>query len=406
MPTLAGKQVLLGVTGGIAAYKAPDLVRRLREQGAEVRVVLTRSAARFVTPMTFQAVSGHPARSGLWDEAAEAAMGHIELARWAGLVLIAPATADCVARLAGGMADDLLTTVCLATEAPIVIVPAMNRVMWAKPATQDNLRRLATRGMTMLGPEVGDQACGETGEGRMLEPREIVAALTAAPGVAAEILADRKVLVTAGPTREALDPVRYLTNRSSGKMGYAVAAAAARAGADTILISGPVSLPVPAGVRAVQVETAAQMREAVQAELPGTALFIAAAAVADYRPAHPAPHKLKKHAGEMALELIRNPDILAEVAASSPRPFVVGFAAETEKVEANALLKLEHKSLDLIAANKVGSDCGFDRDENALLVLWKNGREDLGCGTKSELAERLIGLIAERMRAGHQAQDS
>ena len=406
MHTLAGKRVLLGVTGGIAAYKAPDLVRRLKEQGADVRVVLTASATRLVTPVTFQAVSGHPVRSGLWDEAAEAAMGHIELARWADLVVIAPATADFLARLAIGMADDLLTTLCLATDAPIAVAPAMNRLMWANPVTQENVHRLSARGVTLLGPGTGDQACGETGEGRMLEPREIVAALTSGAGAAEGVLAGQKLLITAGPTREALDPVRYLTNRSSGKMGYAVAAAAARAGAEVVLVSGPVSLAAPRGVRLVQVETAAQMRDAVQAELPGAAAFIAAAAVADYRPAHPATHKLKKHAGEMVVELVRNPDILAEVAAASPRPFVVGFAAETQDVEDNARLKLERKSLDMIAANKVGSDCGFDRDENALLVLWSGGRQDLGSGTKAELADRLIGLIAERMRAGHQAQDS
>jgi len=406
MHNLTGKQVLLGVTGGIAAYKAPDLVRRLREQGADVRVVLTASATRLVTPVTFQAVSGHPVRSGLWDEAAEAAMGHIELARWANLVLIAPASADFLARLAVGMADDLLTTLCLATDAPLAVAPAMNRLMWANPVTQENVHRLSARGVTLLGPGTGDQACGETGEGRMLEPREIVAALTSGAGAAEGVLAGQKLLITAGPTREALDPVRYLTNRSSGKMGYAVAAAAARAGAEVVLVSGPVSLAAPRGVRLVQVETAAQMRDAVQAELPGAAAFIAAAAVADYRPAHPATHKLKKHAGEMVVELVRNPDILAEVAAASPRPFVVGFAAETQDVEDNARLKLERKSLDMIAANKVGSDCGFDRDENALLVLWSGGRQDLGSGTKAELADRLIGLIAERMRAGHQAQDS
>jgi phosphopantothenoylcysteine decarboxylase / phosphopantothenate---cysteine ligase len=409
MPSLAGKQVLLGVSGGIAAYKAPDVVRRLREQGAEVRVVLTSSAARFVTPLTFQAVSGNLVRSGLWDEAAEASMGHIELARWADLVLVAPATAGFLARLAAGIADDLLTTLCLATAAPVAVAPAMNRLMWANPATRDNVSLLAARGVLLFGPGSGDQACGETGEGRMLEPHEIVAALAAS--VAPRVddsgpLAGRKIVITAGPTREALDPVRYLTNRSSGKMGYAVAAAAARAGAEAVLISGPVDLPVPAAVRVVRVETAAAMRTAVQAELPGAAVFISAAAVADYRPAHPAPQKMKKHAGEMTLELLRNPDILAEVAAASPRPFVVGFAAETENVEANAQLKLEAKSLDMIAANKVGADCGFDREDNSLLVLWPGGREDFGCGSKAELAQRLLALIGERLHAGHQAQDS
>jgi phosphopantothenoylcysteine decarboxylase / phosphopantothenate---cysteine ligase len=407
MPNLAGKQVLLGVTGGIAAYKSPDLVRRLREQGAEVRVVLTPSAERFVTPLTFQAVSGHPVRGGLWDESAEAAMSHIELARWADLVLVAPATADFLGRLAAGLADDLLATVCLATEAPIAVAPAMNRLMWANPATQDNVRRLAARGVAVLGPGSGNQACGETGEGRMLEPAEIAAALPVPAGRGTGALAGQRVVVTAGPTREALDPVRYLTNRSSGKMGYAVAAAAARAGAEVVLVSGPVELAPPAGVRVVPVDTAAAMRAAVQAELPGATVFVAAAAVADYRPAEQAPQKIKKGAEEIVLALVRNPDILAEVAASSPRPFVVGFAAETENVEANARLKLEGKSLDLIAANRVGADCGFDREDNALLVLWPGGgRVDLGSGSKAELADRLVRLIVERMRAGHQAQDS
>jgi phosphopantothenoylcysteine decarboxylase / phosphopantothenate---cysteine ligase len=406
MPSLSGKHVLLGVTGGIAAYKAPDIVRRLRELGAEVRVVLTASAAQLVTPLTFQAVSGHPVRGSLWDDSAEAAMGHIELARWADVVLVAPATAGFIARLAAGMADDLLTTLCLATDAPIAIAPAMNRLMWANPATRENVARLTARGMTVLGPGAGEQACGETGEGRMLEPREIVAALPVPADERTGALAGKRVLVTAGPTREALDPVRYLTNRSSGKMGYAVAAAAARAGGDVVLVSGPVDIPPPPGARVVRVETAAEMRAAVQAELPGTAVFVSAAAVADYRPAKPAPQKMKKHAGEMSLELVRNPDILAEVAAATPRPFVVGFAAETEHVEANARLKLEGKSLDMIAANKVGADCGFDREDNSLLVLWRGGREDLGSGGKTELAERLVGLITERMRAGHQAQDS
>jgi phosphopantothenoylcysteine decarboxylase / phosphopantothenate---cysteine ligase len=405
MPTLAGKQVLLGVSGGIAAYKAPDLVRRLREQGAEVRVVLTASAARFVAPLTFQAVSGHPVRGGLWDEAAEAAMSHIELARWADLVVIAPATADFLARLAAGLADDLLTTVCLATEAPITAAPAMNRIMWAHQATRENVRRLESRGVHLLGPGTGDQACGEIGEGRMLEPAELVAAL-GSRSMQAGVLAGKCVLITAGPTREALDPVRYLTNRSSGKMGYALAAAAARAGAEVVLVSGPVSLAPPRGVRLIEVETALQMREAVRAELPRVSVFIGAAAVADYRPAHPASQKLKKHANEMVVELIRNPDILAEVAASEPRPFVVGFAAETEDVEINAQLKLERKALDMIAANQVGQDCGFDREDNALVVFWPGGRQDLGCGSKAELADCLVRLIAERALAGHQAEDS
>lgn len=406
MATLAGKKVLLGVTGGIAAYKAPDLVRRLREQGAELRVVLTPAAARFVTPLTFQAVSGHPVRSSLWDEAAEAAMGHIELARWADQVLVAPATADFLARLAAGMADDLLSTLCLATGAPVALAPAMNRLMWNNAATRDNVATLRARGLTVLGPGTGDQACGETGEGRMLEPAEIAAALAETAKAAPGPLSGRKLVITAGPTREALDPVRYLTNRSSGKMGYAVAAAAARMGADVTLVSGPVDLVPPPGVRLARAQTAAQMRDAVHQALPGADIFIGAAAVADYRPAHPSARKIKKRAGEMTLELLRNPDILAEVAAAAPRPFVVGFAAETNDVEDNARQKLEAKSLDLIAANEVGADCGFDREDNALVVLWKGGRRDLGSGAKEDLAERLLELVAERMRASHQAQDS
>jgi len=406
MGSLAGKQVLLGVSGGIAAYKAPDLVRRLRDQGAEVRVVMTPAAARFVTPLTFQAVSGHPVRDSLWDDAAEAAMGHIELARWADLVLVAPATADVLARLAAGMADDLLTTLCLATAAPLCVAPAMNRLMWASAATQDNMARLQGRGVCVLGPAEGPQACGETGAGRMLEPVEIVTMLQGEAAVADGALAGRKVLVTAGPTREALDPVRYLTNRSSGKMGYAVARAALEAGAEVVLVSGPVDQPPPPGARVIRVETAAQMRAAVQGELAATDVFIAAAAVADYRPAQVAERKIKKQADEMQLELLRNPDILAEVAAAEPRPFVVGFAAETDNVEANARKKLEGKRLDMIAANRVGADCGFDREDNALRVLWPGGGEDLGSGAKAGLARRLVELIAERMRAGHQAQDS
>ena len=405
MGNLAGKHLLLGVTGGIAAYKAPDLVRRLRDEGAEVRVVLTPAAARFVTPLTFQAVSGHPVRDSLWDEAAEAAMGHIELARWADMVLVAPATADFLARLAAGMADDLLTTLCLATEAPLSVAPAMNRVMWGHAATRDNLARLGARGVRVLGPAAGAQACGETGEGRMLEPAEIVAGLAAPAVRGTGALQGQRVVVTAGPTREALDPVRYLTNRSSGKMGYAVAAAALEAGAEVTLVSGPVDLPAPAGCRVVPVETAEQMRAAVRAALPGAHVFIGAAAVADYRPAQPAARKIKKQADTLQLELVRNPDILAEVAAATPRPFVVGFAAETDEVEANARKKLEAKKLDMIAANRVGADCGFDREDNALRVLWPGGASDLGSGPKSGLARRLVELIVERMRAGHQAEN-
>jgi phosphopantothenoylcysteine decarboxylase/phosphopantothenate--cysteine ligase len=392
---MAGKRVLLGVTGGIAAYKAPDLVRRLRERGADVRVVMTASATRFVTPLTFQAVSGHPVRTDLWDPAAEASMGHIELARWADVVVVAPATADFLARLAGGHADDLLTTLCLATAAPVHAAPAMNRQMWANAATGANVATLAGRGIVLHGPASGDQACGETGEGRMLEPLEIVAALEAA--APAGPLAGRRLVVTAGPTREPLDPVRYLTNRSSGKMGYAVAAAAARAGADVTLVSGPVAIDPPADVATVQVETAGQMLEAVMGVIEGADAFVAAAAVADYRPVSAADRKIKKGEQDGSLELVLNPDILAQVAALPRRPLVVGFAAETDEVEANARKKLETKRLDLIAANRVGADCGFDADHNALVVLTPRERIDLGSGSKAELAGRLVTLIAERL---------
>jgi phosphopantothenoylcysteine decarboxylase/phosphopantothenate--cysteine ligase len=400
MAELTGKKVLLGVTGGIAAYKSPDLVRRLRERGAEVIVVMTDGATHFVTPTTFQAVSGHPVRSGLWDEAAEAAMGHIELARWADQVLIAPASADFLARFAAGMADDLLTTLCLATDAPIAVAPAMNRLMWSNAATRNNVARLTSRGVAVLGPGSGDQACGETGDGRMLEPTEIAEALAGdlADSLlpAAGPLSGRKVVVTAGPTREPIDPVRYITNRSSGKMGYAVAAAARAAGAEVVLVSGPVSLPTPDGVTRIDVETAAAMHEAVQEAVADADIFIGAAAVVDYGPAVVADHKIKKKDETMRLELNRVTDVLAEVAARPDRPFVVGFAAETQDLETHARAKLENKRLDMIAANLVGPGVGFDCDHNTLRVLWADGSKDLGQAPKSELAGRLIAAIVER----------
>ena len=395
MSSLAGKHVLLGVTGGIAAYTSPDLVRRLLERGASVRVVMTGSATRFVTPLTFQAVSGHPVRAELWDSTAEAAMGHIELARWADLVLVAPATADFLAGLAAGLADDRLATLCLATEAPLHVVPAMNRQMWAHPATRSTVATLAGRGVGIHGPGEGDQACGETGAGRMLEPLEIVAALEAA--LPAGRLAGARFVITAGPTREPLDPVRYLSNRSSGKMGYAVAAAAAALGARVTLVSGPVSLPPPAGVETVPVETAGEMQDAVVRALPGADVFIGAAAVADYRPAAAADRKIKKSEAPMHVDLVPNPDILAQVAALDGRPLVVGFAAETNDVEANARKKLDAKGLDMIAANRVGAECGFDADDNALVVLTAEVRIDLGAGSKEALARSLVHLIADRL---------
>jgi phosphopantothenoylcysteine decarboxylase/phosphopantothenate--cysteine ligase len=396
MPELDGKKVLLGVTGGIAAYKSPDLVRRLRERGADVSVVMTDGATRFVTPTTFQAVSGRPVRAGLWDEAAEAAMGHIELARWADQVVIAPASADFLARLAAGMADDLLTTLCLATDAPIAVAPAMNRLMWANPATRENIERLAARGVAVLGPGSGDQACGETGEGRMLEPAVIAEAVAAGLPADAGPLSGRRVVVTAGPTREPIDPVRYITNRSSGKMGYAVAAAARAAGAEVVLVSGPVNLATPVGVTRIDVETASAMHQAVQEAVAGADIFIGAAAIADYGPATVAEHKIKKKDETMRLELTRVTDVLAAVAARPDRPFVVGFAAETQDLETHARAKLEKKKLDMIAANLVGPGVGFDCDHNTLRVLWDDGSKDLGQASKTELARRLIDAIVER----------
>jgi phosphopantothenoylcysteine decarboxylase/phosphopantothenate--cysteine ligase len=402
MSTRRPPRILLGVTGGIAAYKSPDLVRRLRELGAEVQVVMTEGAKQFVTPLTFQAVSGREVRDSLWDAGAEAAMGHIELARWADAALIAPATAEFIAKLAQGRADDLLTTLCLATAAPVSIAPAMNQQMWANAATQSNLATLRERGVTVLGPGSGDQACGEVGEGRMLEPAELAeAVLGSLSGL--RPLAGRKVVVTAGPTREAIDPVRFISNRSSGKMGYAVAQAAHEAGAEVILISGPVALPTPAGVTRLNVESARQMHEAVHSALAGADIYIGAAAVADYEPATVATQKIKKQADTTTLSLVRAPDILASVAALEKRPFVVGFAAETQDVEENARAKLVGKRLDMIAANRVGDGIAFDQDENSLLLLWNGGREELATCGKLELARKLVAKIASAWSAaaGH-----
>ncbi|MDB6089558.1 MAG: coaBC [Gammaproteobacteria bacterium] len=395
---MQGKRILLGVTGGIAAYKSPDLVRRLRDRGAEVQVVMTAAAREFVTATTFQAVSGRAVRADLWDTAAEAAMGHIELARWAQVVLIAPASADFLARLATGQADDLLATLCLATQAPIGVAPAMNRIMWANPATRANVATLRQRGIQIFGPGEGDQACGEVGEGRMLEPLELVDRATTLL-IGGGPLQGRRVLITAGPTRERIDPVRFISNRSSGKMGFAVAQAAREAGAEVILVSGPVSLPTPPGVRRVDVESAAEMLATVLREVEGTDIFISTAAVADYRPARPADQKIKKTSDTLDVCMERTSDVLATVAARPNRPFVVGFAAETESVEQNARLKLLKKNLDMIAANEVGHDKAFDCEDNQLIVLWRNARHELGRASKLTLARKLVGLIAESFNA-------
>jgi phosphopantothenoylcysteine decarboxylase / phosphopantothenate---cysteine ligase len=401
-----GKHILLGVTGGIAAYKSPDLVRRLRERGAEVQVVMTEAARQFVTPTTFQAVSGRPVRTDLWDAAAEAAMGHIELARWAHFVLIAPASADFLARIAAGLADDLLATLCLATEAPIAAAPAMNHIMWANAATRANVATLAARGVRLLGPAEGDQACGEIGEGRMLEPLELADRLQALLGGGA--LAGRRVLVSAGPTRERIDPVRFISNRSSGKMGFAVAQAAREAGASVVLVAGPVSLPTPAGVTRIDVESAADMLAAVLREVAGTDVFISTAAVADYRPARAAEQKIKKTSDTLDLSMERTADVLATVAARPERPFVVGFAAETQSVEQNARTKLMKKNLDMIVGNEVGHDKAFDCDDNELIVLSRSTRHELGRADKLTLARGLVTLIARELeaRAGTRARGS
>ena len=392
------RRIVLGVAGGIAAYKSPDLVRRLRDRDFEVRVVMTAAAREFVAPLTFQAVSANPVHCRLLDEQAEAGMGHIELARWADLVLVAPATANVIARLAHGFADDLLATLCLATTAPLVLAPAMNREMWQAGATRANVLALLDRGVSILGPGEGDQACGEVGPGRMLDPEEIADRIAARFGGGA--LADMEVLVTAGPTREALDPVRYLTNHSSGKMGYAVAAAAAEAGARVSLVSGPTALPAPPGVERIDVTSAGEMYTEVLARAARCDLFIAAAAVADYRPARCAEQKIKKGDAPAALDLVRTPDIVAAVAAMDGGPFTVGFAAETESVQAHAQDKLERKGLDMIAANRVGlADRGFASDRNALSVLWRDGSRELALASKTRLARDFIELVAERYRA-------
>ncbi len=396
--SLHPKKIILGVTGGIAAYKSPDLVRRLIERGGEVQVVMSRGAQHFVTPLTFQAVSGKPVRTDLWDEAAEAAMGHIELARWADEVVVAPATAEFIARLAHGFADDLLTTLCLATTAEITLAPAMNRLMWANPATQANVGVLRERGVRFLGPDSGEQACGEVGVGRMLEPARIaeeIFTVRGGPGV----LEGLKVVVTAGPTRERIDPVRFISNRSSGKMGFAVAQAAREAGAEVVLVSGPVQIPTPTGIERIEVESAEQMLSAVQQQIGDADIFIAAAAVSDYKSAQVACEKIKKTSDVMSLSLARAPDVLATIGRSESPPFLVGFAAETENVERNALAKLAGKNLDMIAANKVGEGLGFDKDDNALTVYWSGGKRELALTSKIALARQLVELIAERYRS-------
>ena len=405
MASLANKRVLVGVTGGIAAYKAAELVRRLRESGAEVRVVMTRAATQFITPLTLQAVSGQPVHLQLLDPAAEAGMGHIQLARWADLVVIAPASANILAKLAQGRADDLLTTLCLATPAPVAVAPAMNQQMWRNRATQANIAALTARGVHVWGPDTGDQACGDVGPGRLQEIPTLVAHCAAMFATGA--LAGLRILVTAGPTWEAWDPVRGLTNRSSGKMGYAVATAAMEAGARVTLVSGPTAIADPARIETIRVVSAADMFAAVNAHVVASDVFIAAAAVADYRPARALPQKFKKGDENLVLELARNPDILAAVAARANAPFTVGFAAETDNLHAHALAKLQAKRIDLIAANRVDQPgSGFDADDNRLTLIDASGSTELPLLPKPHLARLLIQEIARRYHAKDQTQDS
>ncbi|MGE0370507.1 MAG: bifunctional phosphopantothenoylcysteine decarboxylase/phosphopantothenate--cysteine ligase CoaBC [Gammaproteobacteria bacterium] len=401
---LANKKILLGVSGSIAAYKTPDLVRRLRADGAEVEVVLTRAGAQFITALTLQAVSGRRVHTRHLDPEDETVMGHIELARWADLILIAPASAHLVAKLAAGLADDLLSTLCLASTAPLALAPAMNRVMWEHPATRANVAALVSRGVRLFGPGSGDQACGETGPGRMLEPEEL-AGLTAGLFQSGR-LQGLSVVVTAGPTREAIDPVRFLSNRSSGKMGYALANAALEAGARVTLISGPVEQALAAGVRRIEATSAAEMRGRVL-EHADCDVFIAAAAVADHRPVHVAARKLKKGEMAAAIELERTPDIVAEVAASPDAPFIVGFAAETEDLARNARAKLQSKGMDMVVANLVGREgAGFEADDNEVTLFWRGGQADLPRASKQKLARDIIEHIAERYHAQGAAEDS
>ena len=397
MMSLAGKKIVLGVSGGIAAYKTPELVRRLRDRGAEVRVAMTEGAKAFITPLSLQAVSGYPVSDSLLDPAAEAAMGHIELGKWADLVILAPATADLIARVTAGMANDLVSTICLATPSPIAVVPAMNQQMYRAAATQHNLSVLAARGVLLWGPDSGSQACGDVGPGRMLDPLAIVD-LAAAHFSPVKTLQHLNIMITAGPTQELLDPVRYITNKSSGKMGFAIADAAARLGANVTLVSGPVSLPTPAGVKRVDVVTALEMEAAVQAQVQSQQIFIGCAAVADYRAAAVADEKIKKQGDEISIKMVKNPDIVAGVAAlSTNRPYVVGFAAETNNVEEYARQKRIRKNLDLICANDVSdANQGFNSDNNALHLFWQDGDKVLPLERKALLGQLLLDEIVTR----------
>lgn len=399
MQDFAGKNIVLGICGGIAAYKSAYLIRELTRLGADVRVVMTQSAQQFITPLTLQALSGHDVRTTLFDPQAERAMGHIELARWADYLLIAPASANCLAKMANGLADDLLSTLYLVTDNPVIVCPAMNRSMWQHPATRDNCERLRNRGVVFVGPEEGLQACGEEGPGRLSEVDAILTGLRL--HAISGLLTGRTVMITAGPTCEAIDPVRMITNRSSGKMGYALAAAAQRAGAHVILISGPSALPIPSGVTCYPVESAGEMRSVVVETLKPGMIFIGCAAVADYGVEKPALEKIKKQSVDaLSLSLTKNPDILAEVALSGKAAFVVGFAAETTQVVDHAKQKLKAKKLDMIIANQVGGNKGFEQDGNEVIVITPQGEKTLAFQHKTRVAGEIIAILAATLQNG------
>ena len=398
---LDGKKIVLGVTGSIAAYKAADLVRLLIKEGAEVKVVMTQAASEFITPLTMQTLSGSPVAMTLLDADEESTMGHIQLARWADWVLIAPASANTLAGLAHGRTEDLLTALCLATTAPIAVAPAMNNKMWSNEATQNNLATIADRGVLVLGPASGEQACGEHGEGRLLEPEQLITELLHL--ILPTKLSGKRVVVTAGPTHEPIDPVRFIGNRSSGKMGFAIATAAAQAGAEVILITGPVALATPPEVQRVDVETAQQMFEAIE-KIEQIDIFIGCAAVADYRPEQYSESKLKKAVEtQRAIQVTENKDIIAAVAQRQVKPFIVGFAAETDDIINYAKDKMERKQLDMIAANLVGKGLGFGVDTNTLYVFWQQGEALLPLALKSHLARDLMRLIIDRYDAKNSA---
>ena len=394
MQSIINKKILLGISGGIAAYKSAELVRLLVKAGAEVRVVMTPAAQEFVQPLTYQALSGHRVYTDIFDAEADSAMDHIELARWCDLMVIAPASADLLGKICAGYADNLLLTLCLANKKTLAVAPAMNQQMYANPATRDNIALLQARGVLVWGPAEGEQACGDVGAGRMLEAAQIFDNIVTCfePG----LLVGVKLLLTAGPTREAIDPVRYITNRSSGKMGYAIAAAAQRAGAEVTLVSGPVSLTAPPGVKLLAVLSAQEMHDVVMQQAASTDLFIACAAVSDYRVDQVATQKIKKSAEAMSLQLQPNPDILTAVSAMQGRPFCVGFAAETNDLEKYARAKLEQKKLDMIVANQVGEGSGFEIDDNEVTVFWPQGQQKFDLASKTVIAKQLIDLIAGR----------